>query len=368
MVHYGSYIAGTATSGNPLGLGAGTKFYMPFMSTRNMDSIVSWGRTNGYTNFGLYDIHMDARPTKTPALRLHNHLSSVLNTTLPTTPTINVSAGSVSYGNVVVNTISAEKTFSISGFNLTPASGNITMTAPAGFQVSKTSGAGFASSVTCGYSAGVLGTTVMYVRFNPTAIQTYTGNITHSSCGATPQNVAVSGVGVVQAPSVPSGTFSVSPESLPVGGGTVSLTWTSQNATAASLDQGIGAVAVNGSTSVSVSSTKTFTLTLTDGTSSVQYSSTVQVSPSPGGGSDEVIYQDVALASAWSDIRSWSITRNYNSTTQVYEGRTAAQLTHSPWASLQFSKGTWGGFTPIDPAGYESLTFAIHGGSAGVTV
>ncbi len=74
---------------------------------------------------------------------------------------------------------------------------------------------------------------------------------------------------------VPSGTFTATPQTIPAGGGSVTLTWTSQNATSASIDQGIGLVALNGSRTVNVTSAKMFTLTLSDSMSTVYYYVTV---------------------------------------------------------------------------------------------
>jgi Secretion system C-terminal sorting domain len=62
----------------------------------------------------------------------------------------------------------------------------------------------------------------------------------------------------------PSGTLAASTATVPSTGGSVTLTWTSANASTASLDQGIGLVALNGSVSVAVTTTKTFTLTVTN--------------------------------------------------------------------------------------------------------
>ncbi len=76
----------------------------------------------------------------------------------------------------------------------------------------------------------------------------------------------------------PSGTFTATPRIFPVGGGLTTLHWTSRDATFASIDQGIGTIALNGSDTVTVTSTRTFTLTLSNGTMSVQYPVTVVVS------------------------------------------------------------------------------------------
>ncbi len=86
---------------------------------------------------------------------------------------------------------------------------------------------------------------------------------------------------------LPTGTLSASPATLPFGGGNVTLTWTSSNATTASIDQGVGTVALNGSQSVAVTANTQFKLTLTDSAGSSTYTSAVIVSspivnPKPG--------------------------------------------------------------------------------------
>lgn len=80
--HVGAYIRGTATS--PLGgINTGDKFYIAHRTTRDIDSVVAWSRSNGYSNFGFYDVATDAVPSRKPVLRLHNYLSSILNIKAP---------------------------------------------------------------------------------------------------------------------------------------------------------------------------------------------------------------------------------------------------------------------------------------------
>lgn len=206
----GSYMAGTATAGNPIGLSAGTQFYLMFMSTRNMDSIVAWGRTNGFSNYGLYDVHMDARPTKIPALRIHNHLSSLLNTSTSSS-TLTVNPSSLSFGYALLNSTSVQS-YSLWGSMLTPAAGSITITAPSGYQVSTSSSSGFTSSLGINYTNSTL-TATIYVRFQPTAEQLYSGDVTNDGGGASTQLVSVSGTGVSSIPPV----LTISPSLLTFG-------------------------------------------------------------------------------------------------------------------------------------------------------
>ncbi len=65
-------------------------------------------------------------------------------------------------------------------------------------------------------------------------------------------------------PPLPTGSFSVTPDTLPSGGGNVTLAWSSTNATSANISPGIGSVALNGNRVVLVSTTTTFALTLSN--------------------------------------------------------------------------------------------------------
>jgi len=99
------------------------------------------------------------------------------------------------FGEVCVGSTSAEQTYIVSGVSL---SNSIVITPPANFEISLSSGSGFVanpSTLTLTQSGGVVNATTIYVRFKPTAATTYSGNITHTSTGATSKNVAVSGTG-----------------------------------------------------------------------------------------------------------------------------------------------------------------------------
>jgi gliding motility-associated-like protein len=125
--------------------------------------------------------------------------SDVCFTTAAPTPVIATSVQSLNMGSVVVNTSSAVQSYILSGSVLTPASGTITITAPAGFLVSLSSGSGFVTTLNIPYSGGVLPATTIYVSFAPTQFGAYSGTITHSGGGATGvniDNVDVTGTGI----------------------------------------------------------------------------------------------------------------------------------------------------------------------------
>ncbi len=111
-------------------------------------------------------------------------------------PMLTVNPPLVNFGNVRINTTSTELTYRIDGSYLTPASGNIIVNAPYNFEVSVTSGSGFNSSVNIPYINSTLSSTVIYIRFSPSAVSNYTGNISNDGGGATTQSVGVNGTGV----------------------------------------------------------------------------------------------------------------------------------------------------------------------------
>jgi len=115
-------------------------------------------------------------------------------------PAITVSSASLSnFGNVTVNTNSSVQSYTVSGSNLTS---NIVVAAPNGFQVSKQNNSGFANSITLNQTGGAVASTTIYARFTPTAAQNYSGNISHTSTGATTQNVSVNGTGIQESASI----------------------------------------------------------------------------------------------------------------------------------------------------------------------
>ncbi len=122
---------------------------------------------------------------------------SLSGTTL-NTPTITVTPTTLLYGGVLVNTTSATQSYNLSAILLSPASDNITITPPSGYQVSLSAGSGFGTSLTVPYTGGILASTPIFVKFLPTAVAAYNGNITNGGGGASIVNVAVTGAGVLQ--------------------------------------------------------------------------------------------------------------------------------------------------------------------------
>ena len=122
-------------------------------------------------------------------------VSGSIDIQAPASPTIvtDQTGFSGTFGNQLLSTNSSERTFVVSGANL---QGDISITAPAGFEISTTSGSGFSGSLNLTNGSGTIGNTTIYVRFTPSSLGAYTGNITLSSTNATDVNIALTGTGV----------------------------------------------------------------------------------------------------------------------------------------------------------------------------
>lgn len=105
-------------------------------------------------------------------------------------PAIALSSNSLAAFNATEGTNSASQSYTVKGSDLTA---NITVTAPADFQVSLDNST-FTNSVTVNSAtAQTTAGQAIFVRFNKPSAGTSSGNISHTSAGATIQNVAVTG-------------------------------------------------------------------------------------------------------------------------------------------------------------------------------
>ena len=110
-----------------------------------------------------------------------------------TAPVPTISVGTLTaFGNQCVNTTSSAGSFTVSGVNLT---GNVSIAALSGYSYCLTAGGSYTSTLSIPAS-GTLASTLVYVKFTPTAASAFNGNIVVSSSGATSVNVAASGTGV----------------------------------------------------------------------------------------------------------------------------------------------------------------------------
>jgi gliding motility-associated-like protein len=123
--------------------------------------------------------------------------------TVKTSPVITTGSvsGDISACQGIVSTDPNIQQLTVSGTNL---AGNITATAPMGFEVSLAAGSGYGDFVTLAPVAGTVNNTVVYARSAASAATgSISGNVMLSSPGAVSQNIAVSGtIGAPVAPAV----------------------------------------------------------------------------------------------------------------------------------------------------------------------
>lgn len=107
------------------------------------------------------------------------------------------------FGNVCINTTAGPNSFTISGSNLSTA--NVNVAALPGFTYSTTSGGTYTTTLSITQPGGTFSQQI-FVNFDPTAVQSYNGNIVVSGGGAASSvNVAASGAGVNTMASVTTG-------------------------------------------------------------------------------------------------------------------------------------------------------------------
>lgn len=126
-------------------------------------------------------------------------------TTATPNPIITFSA-LTAFGNVCLNTTAGPNSFTLTGSNLTTA--NVVVAALTGYTFSTTSGGTYTTTLTITQPGGAFSQAV-FVKFQPTAVQSYNGNISISGGGiATAINVAASGSGINTSASVTTGASS----------------------------------------------------------------------------------------------------------------------------------------------------------------
>ena len=133
------------------------------------------------------------------------------------TPTLS-SSTLTGFGNVCLNTIAGPNSFTITGTNLTTA--NVTVAALAGFTYSTTAGGTYTATLSLTQPSGAYSQQI-FVKFTPTLVQSYNGNIVVGGGGGTNVNVAATGAGVNTAPSVTSGAASAITQTTATVAGTI---------------------------------------------------------------------------------------------------------------------------------------------------
>ena len=161
------------------------------------------------------------------------------------TPTLTVNpTGTITVPATTAGTAGTAASFTVSGSNLTPASGNVTLaltSTPAGIQFRNATAAGTfgTGNIVIAYTGGAFAAQTIEVRFASTATAgSYTGSIAITGGGATAVNVPLSGtVNATGTPTltvVPGGTLTVPTTTAGTAGTAASFTVSGSNLTPAS--------------------------------------------------------------------------------------------------------------------------------------
>jgi trimeric autotransporter adhesin len=137
----------------------------------------------------------DGTTTKTYTVTVNRAAAGVA--TLATTSAL---AG---FGNVCINTTAGPNSFTLDGSGLDGT--DINIGALPGFSYSLTSSGSYTSTLSFSYSGSGFTGQVIYVKFTPTAVQAYDGNISISGGGVSNYTVAAAGSGINTLPTVTTG-------------------------------------------------------------------------------------------------------------------------------------------------------------------
>ncbi len=108
---------------------------------------------------------------------------------------INASPTSLSFGTITVGSSSSAYSIALTASYLSPSSGTLTVSAPAGYMVSGPGSGSYAASFTISYTSGTIGSTTIYVRFYPFSSSVFSDHVTVSGGGASPLYIPVYGIG-----------------------------------------------------------------------------------------------------------------------------------------------------------------------------
>jgi Lamin Tail Domain len=116
-------------------------------------------------------------------------------------PSLKLSATSLSFASTTVGQSSASQNYTLEGTNLTPAGGAITIVAPTDFQIS-TDNINWNTTATVQYTGSTLAAKTLYVRFTPSSAGAKTGIVTHTGGGVSVAPT-VNVLGNATAPAIP---------------------------------------------------------------------------------------------------------------------------------------------------------------------
>jgi hypothetical protein len=123
--------------------------------------------------------------------------------TINVPPTGIVTPASMGFAPTTVGTSTVHQSAAYNATYLSPASGNYTVAAPAGFQVFNPSSSSWVNSYTMAYTGSNIVAASLAVRFTPTATGVASGNVAITGGGVSGVNIAVTGAGAAACSGMP---------------------------------------------------------------------------------------------------------------------------------------------------------------------
>lgn len=142
------------------------------------------------THLGIFGATTYARLAVKELIR-----QGILSNYLNANPDLLVSPTALSYGKCYANASSISQV-SLSGTDLSPADGTLTVTAPQGFTLSATQNGTYSKTLQYTYTLGTISLTSFYVKFNPASVGLYNDSLILSN-GTKTKKIAISGECVV---------------------------------------------------------------------------------------------------------------------------------------------------------------------------
>ncbi|MBI3260134.1 MAG: choice-of-anchor D domain-containing protein, partial [Ignavibacteriae bacterium] len=185
-------VTGTDLTGLLL-VSAPADFQVSLSSTTGFAGSVYFNPVSGKVNNGVVYVRYNPTTAGSHSGNVDNVSAGATSVSVSVSGTATLPAGPVVTSTNVsatfstqVGTPSAAQAIAVSGLNLI---GNLSITSPTNFEISLTSGSGFTNSLSIAPTAGTVSTTIVYVRYNPSAAGTHSGSVIVSSQGANTQSV-----------------------------------------------------------------------------------------------------------------------------------------------------------------------------------
>ncbi len=167
-------------------------------TTMTCNMAESLGATNAYSTIYVTTDQTHLNPvgaTLYAQLAVQDMLKqNILTANLNASPNLIITPGILDFGNSYISSFSSAK-LTVSGLSLSPETGNITVTAPDGFNVGLSSAGAFSNTIDIAYTGSNLSATDIFVHFQPTQEKEYADSLS-ISYGQTAKKISVKGVGL----------------------------------------------------------------------------------------------------------------------------------------------------------------------------